>query len=255
MVQTLHDRTVGSVRLALVVLLGAVAMVLLIACANVANLVLVRGAARQNEMAVRTALGAGRRGLVSYLLTENLRARRRRRRARPRARGLGDRRAQGARARRICRGSTTCASTLPTFAFALAIVVRDHAAVRAGAVAAAVARAAVAGAGAARRRRRGPRRAGRVRRCSSPKSALSLVLLLGAGLLLRSLTALQRHRHWASTPTGLTVFTVSLPPARYPAPQVIADARAARRTARARCPACSRSRGSRGCRSARARTS
>ena len=71
-VTTLRDRLVGDVRLALIVLLAAVAMVLLIACANVANLVLVRGAARQNELAVRTALGSGRRGVVSYLLTENL---------------------------------------------------------------------------------------------------------------------------------------------------------------------------------------
>lgn len=72
MVQTLQDRTVGSVRLALVVLLGAVVLVLLIACANVANLVIVRGAARQGEMAVRLAMGAGYRGVLSYLLAENV---------------------------------------------------------------------------------------------------------------------------------------------------------------------------------------
>ena len=72
MVQSLRDRFVGSVQLALVVLLASVAMVLLIACANVANLVLVRGRARQSDMAIRAALGAGRRGLVSYLLAENL---------------------------------------------------------------------------------------------------------------------------------------------------------------------------------------
>ena len=69
-VQTLQDRTVGSVQLALMVLLGAV--VLLIACANVANLVIVRGAARQGEMAVRLAMGAGYRGVLSYLLAENV---------------------------------------------------------------------------------------------------------------------------------------------------------------------------------------
>ena len=70
MVQTLHNRTVGSVQPALMVLLGALAMVLLIACASVANLALC--AARRDRTRLPSArLGAGRRGLVSYLLTEN----------------------------------------------------------------------------------------------------------------------------------------------------------------------------------------
>lgn len=218
MVQTLHDRTVGSVALALIVLLGAVSMVLLIACANVANLLLVRGAARQSEIAVRTALGAGRRGVISYLLTENLVIA-----------GVGGVVGLVLASWGIDLLTALAPSNLPrvndvrfdgpTFVFALAVVTLTIVLFGVGPslqlsrvpLAGALGQRGTAGTFASHWTRSG---------LLVAEVGLSLMLLLGAGLLLRSLSALQQT-DMGFDPAGASVFIVSLPPARYPAPQVI----------------------------------
>jgi putative ABC transport system permease protein len=71
-VVSIKDDTVGNLRRTLLVVFGAVIFVLLVACANVANLLLARSSARQKEITIRSAIGAGRRQLIKQFLTESL---------------------------------------------------------------------------------------------------------------------------------------------------------------------------------------
>lgn len=212
---TLHAETVQGVKRALIVLLGAVAMVLLIACANVANLLLVRGAGRSGEIAIRSVLGASRSRLIAQLMTESVVLA-------LLGGGVGVLLAGwGIDALRMLAPSNLprmdeigldAASVL----FALGLVLATS--VLFGlAPTLRVARAALGSTirEGGRGEVGGPRQGFGRRAILVAEVALSVLLLVGAGLMIRSFVQLQNVDTGFSTDEAAT-FTVALPDARYP---------------------------------------
>ena len=210
----LLETFVGDVRRPLLVLMGAVMFVLLIACANVSNLLLARATTRTSEIAVRSALGAGRRRILAQLLAESL--------VLAAAGGV----AGLALTFWAVRALTTIApEDLPRgAAFSLnptvltfAVVVSLLTGIVFGLVPAIVASRSDL-AGLLKDLRRGYGSAGRGRTIRNvlvgAEVALSLILLAGAGLAMRSLDRLMRVDP-GFDPSHVLTFTIRLPEARY----------------------------------------
>jgi putative ABC transport system permease protein len=207
--QSIRDDTVGGVRRALYVTLGAAGLVLLLACANVAHLMLARSSTRAREMAVRRALGAGRGRVIRQLLTES-----------------------------ICLGAVGGAVGLLIAAIAVRVLVRlapadiprlENVALDAHALGFAAAVSVVTGVlfglaptllaartNTSLRETRGSASGGRMRTAlTSAEVAFAVIVLIAAGLMVRSLASLL-STDLGFRPERLVSLHVSFPSVRYP---------------------------------------
>jgi predicted permease len=214
----LQELIVGDIRMSLVMLLAAVALVLLIACANVGNLLFARALGRRKELAIRAALGAGRARVFQQLLVE--------------AMLLAT--AGGAAGLLLARGCLTAGAALLANQVPRANEITIDGRVLLFAVGASVLTGILAGALPALRAGRtdlnealkeGGRNDSAVglrtrRLLIVCEVALSLVLLMGAGVMLRTLSAL-RHVDAGFDPHGLLTMSVTLPMSRYDKPDAI----------------------------------
>ena len=217
----LHEFLIGDTRTPLLILLGAVGLLLLIACANVGNLLLVRASGRRRDLAVRLALGAGRGRLARQVLTENLVLA-----------GLGGLVgiAFGIAGTRLLERfqpeGLLRVTSFPVDAgvIAFSIGATAAAAVLFGVFPTLLTRRAGPGevlreAGRSASAGRGARRV--VAGLVVAEVALAVVLVLGAGLLVRSILEL-RQVDLGFDPDGVVAITLSIPGARYPGPPTIA---------------------------------
>jgi predicted permease len=210
----MREHSVRAVRPGLLLLLGAVAVLLLIACANVASLLVARTAGRAREMAIRAALGAGRRRLARQLVTETMLLA---------AVGgvLGGALAVWAKTALVSRVPGTLPRIDDVVIDASVLAVTTLAALAAGLAFGVVSAAHVAGNGGALSLREGTRTAGGVARSRTRQAlvvgevALSLMLLVGAALLVQSFARMQRVEPGFEPDGALTARLIVPPTAKF----------------------------------------